>query len=72
MNEEHEPEMLWLCKLPTPVYGTQCVGIKSFIDTLKTRLRHAKDNNKHFGWKLDRYEIAIDEDGVLWMVGFTK
>lgn len=70
MNEE--TEMDYLFKLSTPVYGTQTVPVETVMDELKRRLRYAKEDNEYFDRGYKRYEIAMDETGTLWMVGFTK
>jgi hypothetical protein len=64
--------MIYLNKLLTPVYGTQTVPVDEFVNDLKERIKKAKLDNTHFGWKIKRFEIGADEHGVLWLVGFTN
>ena len=64
--------MIDICIIPTPVYGTTDIEINDFINYLKDRLKQAKEDNQHFEWKCVRYVITQDEDGKLWLSGFTK
>jgi hypothetical protein len=61
-----------ICKIPTPVYGTTDIEINEFINYLLIKLIKAKEDNQHFEWKCVRYAITQDEDGKLWLSGFTK
>ena len=62
--------MKQLCKLT--VGSVDCpVLAKDFAMDLKRRLKSAKEDNKHFDWKLSHYCVTLI-DNELWLVGYTK
>lgn len=58
--------------IPTPVYGTTDIEINDFINFLQNKLIKAEEDNQNFDWECVRYAITQDEDGKLWLSGFTK
>lgn len=64
--------MKYLYKLTMPVYGNTTVDVKEMITELKNRLKFAKQENKHFDWKIVSYVIAQDEDEKFWLCGLEK
>jgi hypothetical protein len=59
-------------KISTPIYGTVDVQIDDFIKELKTRLRQAKVENKHFNHKCIKFSVTIDDNHQLWLTGYSK
>jgi len=47
------------------------VPVKDFSNQLKTRMRHAKEDNEHFDWKIKSFCVMLHE-GEMWIVGYTK
>ena len=64
--------MIDICKIPSPVYGTTDIEINEFINDLLKKLLRAKEDNQHFEWKCVRYAITKDQDGELWLTGYTE
>ena len=64
--------MIDIRKILTPVFGTTDIEINDYIEDLKNALLQAEEFNKHFEWKCVRYAITQDEDGKLWLTGYTE
>ena len=60
-----------LFKITTPRHGITDVDVVDLINELKTRLRHAKEDAKHFNRKFDSYRIEADKEGGLWLSGVS-
>lgn len=64
--------MTQLFKLTTPVYGLTDVPPEDFIDELNSRMERAQDDNEHFDHGFARFSLTADENGGIWLTGFTK
>jgi len=59
-------------KITTPVCGTTDIEIVNFIKELLQRLRQAKSDSNHYGWKCTRYTLTMDKENQLWLSGWTN
>jgi hypothetical protein len=64
--------MINYCKITKPIYGIVDIEVNDLIKELKNRLRQSKADSRHFNHKCVKFAITEDDEGNLWISGYTK
>jgi hypothetical protein len=71
MKEENY-SLIFIKKIQMPIYSLVDIDAEDFLKDIKNILKRAKEENKHFNWKVYKWSILQKDDGEYWLCGYKK